>query len=233
MNPSAAEAKRRIRSLLTYLPLRLRAEHAVARTSRTSLSGFTLTVPRSVFHPKFFLSTRILLKELDRTDLTGKHVLDMGTGSGILALAAARKGARVLAVDVNPTAVRAAEQNVSANGFSNRVQVKRSDLFEAIDEETFDLIVWNPPFYPRAPRTAERAAWDAGDEYRTIERFAGKARLHLEPQGACLMIFSSDMDLDAIMAMFHREHLVSEKKTVHRRFLETFEVHVFSKRSAM
>ncbi len=230
MNGSTVAAKRRIRSLLTYLPLRLRAGRAIAQTSQTRMSGFTLTIPAGVFHPKFFLSSRILLKEIDRLDLAGRRVLDMGTGSGILALAAARKGASVLAVDINPAAVSTAERNAAANGLGGQVSVTRSDLFDGIAEETFDLIIWNPPFYPRVPGTMEEAAWNAGEQYRTIERFAGEAHRHLRTGGTCLLIFSSDMDIPALAGMFGREGLVSDAKTFHRRFLETFEIHAFSKR---
>ena len=230
MDGSTVTTKRRIRSLLTYFPLRLRAERAIGRTSRTTVSGFVLTVPAGVFHPKYFLSSRIFLKEIGRMDLTGKRVLDMGTGSGILALAAARKGASVLAVDINPAAVSTTGMNARGNGLSKLISVLKSDLFDGVASQTFDLILWNPPFYPRVPGTIERAAWDAGEGYRTIDRFAREVQAHLRLGGTCMVIFSSDMDIPLLAEMFEREGFTMSARTVHHRFLETFEIHAYSTR---
>lgn len=230
MSPSLHDSKKRLRSILTYVPLKMRAARATTRTSMVTIDGFTLKVPEGVFHPQFFYSTRILLEELGRVDLNGKQVLDMGTGSGILALAAARRGARVLAVDVNPAAATAAATNAEANGLVARVSVRTSDLFSGVGDEKFDVIVWNPPFYPRAPLNAARAAWDAGDSYDVLRRFAASAALHLRPGGRCILIFSSDMNIPLIVDMFAPYGFRSSILDTYRRFLESFEVHSFSLR---
>jgi release factor glutamine methyltransferase len=77
------------------------------------VAGFRLTVRPTVFHPRYFLTSEFFANFLLASlDLTGKRVADVGTGSGILALAAARVGAaNVVAIDINPNAAEAAAEN--------------------------------------------------------------------------------------------------------------------------
>ncbi len=75
--------------------------------------------------------TTALCAELIETYYAGGTVLDVGTGSGILAIAAAKLGAEdVLAIDIDPLAVRTAQENVDKNGLGERVTVRLGDLLE-------------------------------------------------------------------------------------------------------
>src|SRR5262245_62247330 len=76
------------------------------RTTRvTRAAGFRLIVRPTVFHPRYFITSEFFASYIGRLDFSGKRVVDVGTGSGILALAAARAGAaNVTAVDINPNA---------------------------------------------------------------------------------------------------------------------------------
>jgi release factor glutamine methyltransferase len=173
------------------------------RADRVDLLGFQLEVQPGVFHPGLFFSSRILGGYLGTLPLTGKRVLDMGTGSGIQALVAARRGARVSALDLNPAAVECARRNLERNGLAKGAAVLESDLFSALPaEQQFDLIIWNPPFYPRPPRDAARQAWDAGPGYDVINRFAGESPAHLAPGGSIVLILSSDMDEELCLGFF-------------------------------
>jgi SAM-dependent methyltransferase len=81
------------------------------------VAGFRLTVRPTVFHPRYFLTSEFFANFLSDIDLAGKRVADVGTGSGILALAAARAGAAsVVALDINPNAAKVAAENAHANG---------------------------------------------------------------------------------------------------------------------
>lgn len=83
-------------------------------TSTTTVSGLKLTILPTVFHPKVFLTSKFFADFVQSLDLTNKSVVEVGTGSGILALSAARAGAaRVLALDINPAAVAAARLNAA------------------------------------------------------------------------------------------------------------------------
>jgi release factor glutamine methyltransferase len=75
-------------------------------------------------------------------------ILDMGTGSGCIAVSLARyiPGCRVTAVDIMPAALEAARKNAQDNGVADRVRFIKSNLFESVPEEKFDVIVSNPPY---------------------------------------------------------------------------------------
>ncbi len=159
-------------------------------------AGFRLAVYPTVFHPKLFLTSEFFAQFLSTIDLEGKRVADVGTGSGILALAAARAGAAAVALDINPKAVEAAIDNARANGLADRVTGVRSDLLSALPPEpSFDVIISNPPFFSGEPRDIADRAWVAGPGYRDIMSLFQQARQRLEPSGAMYVLLSSDSDL--------------------------------------
>ncbi|MFF9060648.1 HemK2/MTQ2 family protein methyltransferase [Streptomyces sp. NPDC014882] len=129
----------------------------------------------------------------------GSDVLDVGTGSGALALEAARLGTRVTAVDVSRRAVYAARWNARRAGLP--VRVLRGNLFEPVRGRTFDLVLANPPYVPaptggRAPRGPARA-WDAGGDGRLLlDRICREAPALLRPGGVLLMVHSALSDPD-------------------------------------
>lgn len=127
-------------------------------------------------------------------------VLDLCTGSGLLAVAAALRGARdVTAVDVSRRAVLTARLNARRNGV--RVHAVRGDLFAAVGDHRFDAIVSNPPYVPAAddevPTRGQRRAWDAGRDGRIlIDRICARAPEHLRPGGFVLMVHSDLPGID-------------------------------------
>ena len=123
----------------------------------------------------------------------GDRVLDMGTGSGVNAILAAKSGASCLAVDINERALAAARDNAERNGVGDLVEVRYSDVFSEV-QETFDLIVFDPPFRWFTPRDVfEAAMTDPG--YQAMTRFFREARDHLSPGGTMLVFFGTSGDL--------------------------------------
>lgn len=173
------------------------------RTRRTRAARFPLVVRPTVFHPKWFLSSETLARYVAGLDLRGKRVADVGTGSGVLALAAARSGASfVAAVDVNFEAARSAADNAATNGFGDRVAPMCGDLLTAVAADAaFDLVLSNPPFFVGEPRDVADRAWHAGPGYRDIVPLFGQIRERLAPGGRALVVLSSDADLDALHAL--------------------------------
>ena len=123
-----------------------------------------------------------------------RRVLDIGTGSGCIAIATARAlpQARVDAVDVSAAALAVARANVRWHRLGRRVRLVRSDHFSALKRSTYDIIVTNPPYvgarelnslppeYRHEPRVALAAGRTGLDSVRVILREAAR---HLRPRG--------------------------------------------------
>lgn len=127
-------------------------------------------------------------------------VLDVCTGSGIVAIAGARAGARTSAVDISWRAVQTTRLNAALNGL--RVDARRSDLFSAFDGERFDIITSNPPYLPgiQAPEASAGAAraWEGGALGRElIDRLIDEAPRYLRPGGRLLLTHSSICGFEA------------------------------------
>lgn len=89
-------------------------------------------------------TTRLLLRYVIRRP--SRQTLDLGTGTGLLAMAAAAHSANVVATDLNPKAVEFARFNACLNGVKN-VECLRGDAFSPVAGRKFDLIFSNPPFF--------------------------------------------------------------------------------------
>jgi release factor glutamine methyltransferase len=167
------------------------------------VAGLRLQVLPEVFNPALHFTSGFLAETLRRPGLVppGGTVLDLGTGSGIAAIAAAQAGAgRVVAVDLNPAAAHCAVANVRRYRLSDRVDVREGDLFAPVAGERFDRIVCNPPYFRGTPQTRAEAAYYAGAQYEWLDRFAAGAATHLTPDGYCLLVFGDAADLEAIRA---------------------------------
>lgn len=154
------------------------------------------------------------------TRLPGSSVLDVCTGSGAIAVAAARGGAEVTAVDVSRRAVLTARVNARLNRV--RVRALRGDLFAPVRERRFDTIVSNPPYLPaddeELPARGDARAWDAGRDGRAlIDRIADEALPLLHPGGLLLLIQSSLTGVPATLARLGRAGLEDVEVVARRR----------------
>jgi ribosomal protein L3 glutamine methyltransferase len=137
-----------------------------------------------------------------------RRILDLGTGSGCIAIACAKllPGTRVDAVDVSAEALEVARRNVARHGVADRVRLLEGDLYAPVAGQHYDMIVSNPPYvseeemaalpleYGHEPSLALRAGADGLEVARRI--LAG-AVAHLEPEGT---LFVEVGDSDARLA---------------------------------
>lgn len=137
----------------------------------------------------------MLADRLRREETAGRRVLDLCTGSGVLAVTAALGGAsQVVAVDVSRRALLSVRLNAAINGV--RVDARRGDLFEAVAGQRYDVIVSNPPYVPgpvaRLPRRGPARAWEGGRDGRVfIDRICAGAPSALTPHGVLLLVHSA------------------------------------------
>jgi release factor glutamine methyltransferase len=190
----------RVRRALQPLVLKHWLNRRAQKTVITRLQGFELEIFPSVFHPRYFGSSSILAKFVSSLPLGGKSFLEVGCGSGITAMCAARAGARVTAVDINPEAVRCTTANAAKN--SVRVDARVSDLFSSVDQARYDVIAWNPPFLPGVWTSPAEAAFYGGPNFDVIRSFAAEAGGHLQPDGSIYTILSTDVDIAHIGQFF-------------------------------
>ena len=138
----------------------------------------------------------LMLEALAELSLRGARLLDMGTGSGILAAYCAKRGADVTASDIDVDAIKALELTTGRLGIS--IKLVACDLFSKIDG-SFDIVVFNPPYLP-SPAIGDRTI-DGGERgVQTINRFLDELAQHLAKDGIGLLVVSSFNDLDRLMA---------------------------------
>ena len=153
-----------MRTALKYIVTRTYKPLLVKYLSRTRLFRYQdirLEIPPTVFHPGFFSSTLLLLKQIDNLPLDKKSVLELGAGSGLIAMVAAKKGAEATATDINPVAVDYLHRNSDENKI--QLEIIRSNLFSGIPAKKFDIIAINPPYYRKQPQTWYDHAWYCGE----------------------------------------------------------------------
>ncbi len=169
-----------------------------------------------VFNPTLFRSGEILVRALNGVPVPLGNVLDMGAGAGAAAVFAARRGGRVVAVDINPAAVRCVRLNALAHGVEERVETRLGDLFAPVAGERFDLVLFNPPYFDGEPADMYDHAWRATD---VVPRFLAGLAAVLTPGGAALVVLSSDADergfLSTATANNLSVHVVSRRDFIH------------------
>ncbi len=181
--------------------------------------GFTLQIPPSVFHPKFYFSSVFFGKHILTIDLEGKKLLEMGCGSGIICLISASKGAFVTGIDINPEAVTASRENAIRNHLNTSITVYHGDLFAPLTPNLkFDFILFNPPFYTGIAVDQSELAWKGGKDHSIIKQFIHLSRDYLNDNGKILIVLSSDMNISSILESFRENQFalmcVASKQTL-------------------
>lgn len=192
----------------------------VRRYTVEHVSGVPLVVWPDVLNPVIFRSGEFLSTAVEREAFAAppkggeeSFALDMGTGSGICAIFAARRGYRVTAIDLNPEAVRCAKTNVVLNTLEDRIEVLEGDLFSPVNGRRFDLITFNPPFFRGEPKTRFDLAWRSVDVF---ERFAAGLTQSLSPSGRALILLSTDGDPGMVAAL--KKNGLTVEPVLHRNF---------------
>jgi HemK-related putative methylase len=204
---------------LLYLSRRLRGLHRYDDFVIERVHGVPILVTPSVFNPKRLRTGEFFASSLGAALVEpGAEVLDMGTGSGVCAVFAARHARKVVAVDINAAAVRCARINAILNRLEDKIEVRHGDLFEPVAGRRFDLILFNPPFLRGEPRNDRERAWRSEG---VAERFAEGLDRYLERGGFALLLLSTYADTEIFLAPLrwrgHRIAVAAEGRYVGER----------------
>jgi len=164
-------------------------------THRSFFAGIELYVDERVLVPRSPIAELVLQRFSPWVNARRvRRILDVGTGSGAIALACAMAfpAARVDGVDVSTAALRVARRNRRRLGLQNRVRMLRSEYFAAVEGCRYDIIVSNPPYVgraemralPREYRHEPRLGLASGDDgLDAVRAIFAAARRHLRPDG--------------------------------------------------
>lgn len=180
--------------------------------------GFKLKLHPQVYEPAedtFLLAENLKVKE-------GDIALDIGTGTGIIALLMAKKAEYVLGVDVNPIAIELAKENAKINGIKN-VEFRVSDLFENV-EGKFDIITFNLPYLPGRPEELKEPidlALIGGKRGREVlDKFIDQVIDYLKPNGIIQIVQSSITGVEDTIEKFTKLGFKVEITAKERYFFE-------------
>jgi release factor glutamine methyltransferase len=173
------------------LERRLAGEPIQYITGETEFYGLPFQVDRNVLIPR--PETEHLVEKVISlaADFQNPRIVDVGTGSGAIAIALAHKlpSAHVTAIDLSPQALEVAGANAKQNAVTKRIRFLEGSLFSPVASESFDLVVSNPPYVPEADRSS--LSIEVRDYEPEIALFAGNDGLviyrQLIPQAAAVL----------------------------------------------
>ncbi len=189
--------------------------HLLAQSQRPPLpytiryDGKQFVVDPEVFSPKYFPDTYWFEKNLRIQP--GDSFLEIGSGTGLISVMAAIKGAgQVTAVDINPAAVKNTTENVFLNHVSHKFRIYEGDVFDPIPKgQKFDVIFWFAPFMhvdmERGNLTElERSVFDPN--YNSLKKYLSQARNFLRPDGKLYLGFSPTHGQFEVLEKFAQEN---------------------------
>jgi len=191
----------------TYKPLLTKY---LSKTRMYSYDNIRLEIPPQVFHPGFFFSTRLLLRYISALSLQGQRFLELGAGSGLISIYAAKKGARVTCTDINPVAIECLHKNCDQNKVNPEIIL--SDLFANIPEQSFDIIPINPPYYKKQPQTMADHAWYCGENGEYFQQLFAKLGKYIHQNSVVLMVLSEECDINMISEIASGHNFYMQKK---------------------
>jgi release factor glutamine methyltransferase len=167
------------------------------KKSSLNLYGIEVEVKPDVFNPRFFTSSKLLIEQVEKlNNVKGKSSLELGCGSGVATILAAKKGMQAYASDINSEAVNGLLENASKNGVE--VSLFVSDLFNDIPQQTFDYLLINPPFYPKDPTEIKDNRWFCGADFEYFKRLFPALERYINADSTVWMTLSDDCELQVI-----------------------------------
>lgn len=184
------------------------------------MANFQLKKNELVYEPAE--DSYLLAENLDISP--GDSVLEIGTGSGIVAMYASKLTDKITVTDINFNAIELAEENFKINGIQN-IEILLGNLFEVVENRKFDVILFNTPYLPTDKDDIFddelNYAFDGGEDGRKIiDLFLNEVRNHLNTKGKVQMIQSSLSDIEKTLDKLDEIGFITEIAASERFFFE-------------
>jgi len=162
--------------------------------------GQSFTVLPNVYAPEFFDDTLWYAKQLQDI-VRNKSLLEVGTGTGVIAVFCAQNGAKVVATDINPDAVE--NTRINATRHNLNISVREGNLYEPLKpEEKFDFIFWAHPFNNWDMPIEDMLLKSGIDpRYESLKGYIAGAKNHLTSEGKLLLGTGDSADLKMIVEL--------------------------------
>jgi release factor glutamine methyltransferase len=161
-------------------------------TKKSFFGDYVFVICENVYDPaedSFLFAENLNINKDD-------YVLDMGTGSGILGIIAAEQACKVVAIDLNPHAIRCANQNAKLNSVNGKMHFIRGDLFAPLNKGAyFDTVLFNAPYVPSEENELDfwlGRSWAGGITGRQVmDKFILQAPKYLQKTGKIMFMQST------------------------------------------
>lgn len=184
------------------------------------MDNFIIDTAETVYTPaedSYMLAENLLIKD-------GQSVLEIGTGSGIVAMYASKLTSKVTATDINYDAIELASKNFKANNIEN-IELLFGNLFEPVKDRKFDVILFNTPYLPTENDEVLddnlNYAFDGGlDGRKVIDFFLNEVKNYLNNGGIVQLIQSSLCGNDKTLDILDKQGFVAEIAVSEHFFFE-------------
>lgn len=186
-------------------------------TIRNNNSFFHYKHLKIYTHPQVYEPAEDTFFLLETIDIEkNSSIFEIGTGTGIIALSCAQKGASVVCSDINRYAVKLAQKNITQNKnfLKGSIEVRMGSLFNVLSsDEHFDIIIFNPPYLPIIDGRLDEGGWfdiavDGGQTGLEITKiFLKDVSRYLKPKGKGYFIFSTQSNRTLLTRYLDSSHL--------------------------
>jgi release factor glutamine methyltransferase len=158
-----------------------------------------ISVMPGVFHPGLFSSTGLILKYLDKQCLKNQTLLEVGCGSGLISIMAAKQQAEVTALDISKSAVANTRKNAARN--HAKIHIIHSNLFTQLHHFPYDWIIINPPYYPYNPANDSEHAWYCGKNHEYFRELFKGIPPFIKRGSQVIMVLTKECQLNKIFGL--------------------------------
>jgi release factor glutamine methyltransferase len=175
-----------------------------------------------VFTPKYFIPA-----SSSAPNCCWHKLLELGAGSGLIAMSAAVKKSIVTATDINPVAVKYLQLNSKQN--NAELNIFQADVFDTIPQTTFDIIAINPPYYKKNPASYSDYAWYCGENGEYFQKLFSRLSDYIHTKSVVLMVLCDGCDIAMIESCGIQYHFTMQKLVTKHNLVETNYIYSITK----